>query len=246
MRGCLIAPAVLLVLGGMTAASIYLGTKPEEELTPFERFMYDPGMAILFGLLVVGGVGTAGLTAWRRHQREEAAWAAFTAAHGLARQPDGMCEKAEGAVQGRAVTLESFVSGRGSDASRYQTLRVAVRGAPKLWASQARDESLDFLFQALDKLREHLGKETGDDRVLTGDPALDRQLNISAHLPDTARAWLTPARLQALSELCAGEGQRMEPGVLVHVRARRSQDPAELEAILARLLAIAGRLEASA
>lgn len=241
MRGCLYYLLLLVTFGSLIGLSAWLGTRPPETLTPFQQLLFD-NLGLLYGLLLAIAAAGWALAAARRHRREEAAWDAFASRHGLTR---GGPEQVSGRVGGREVILTSFRSGQQDSAGRYQSLTVALQ-SPPVWVGRAGpvDGLLRPALGTLRQLATQLGREPATDtRVVIGDEALDGRLHITADLVDTARAWLTPARLQALDELISHDGHRFQPGALVWTREDRSQDPAELSAALERLLALAARLE---
>ena len=242
MKGCLALVLGLCLLGGLVGASIWLGTTPPEELSPFARFMADTGMNLVVGGLVglglLAGIG-AGL---RRRRQEAAAWSAFAARHALARTGSGDEERLAGQALGRGVVLRTYRGGRGQG-RLFQALEVDVRGVPAGTWAWARVPGQAFLARVGELMLPGLRERLESDTVESGDEALDRAVHLVAEDAAAARAWLTPARREALRELCANAGQRLEPDRVTFARQGRSWEPGELDASLARLADLAGRLE---
>ena len=243
MKACLGVLALLLTLGGLTGAAIYLGTTPEEQLGPTERWLAQGGM----DLLLYGGGALAAVlfVGWnlRRRARQRAGWAAFASEHGFTYEGAsswvGLHDRVSGTFRGRALTLEV----RQPSESGQQTLTLALRGLPEGLSIRPADGAASALHAAISQNLPRFQPRVHVPEVETGDEAFDRAANVTAPDPDAARAWLTERRRAALLEGLGHGDQHLADGGLVHVREGRSSEVSELEEALHWLNALAEKLE---
>ena len=243
MKACLGVLAILLTLGGLTGAAIYLGTTPEEQLGPTELWLAKGGM----DLLLYGGGALAAVlfVGWglRRRARQRASWAAFASEHGFAYEGAsswvGLHDRVSGTFRGRALTLTV----QQASESGEQTLTLELRGLPEGLSIRPTGGAAPWLHAPPSQNLPRYQPRVHVPTVETGDEAFDRAASVTAPDPEAARAWLTERRRAALLE-CLGHGdQHLANGGLVHVREGRSAEASELEEALHWLNALAEKLE---
>lgn len=256
---CLLALLFLVSVGGVVGASMYLGLEAPEKRTPFEQFMYDPGMAIVSGVLFALWIGVPILIAVRRRRREAAMWAELAGSYGLEHEHPGSWgdgERLKGEWRGRQVELSTHVTSSRSSAlsstsassgssALYQTWAVSLEGLPAGLRVLPRLQLPELGRRFMAAAQQLMGVDADARSASSGDAELDERVTIEVDGEQALRAWLTPARRQVLLDLLREDDRyRVDEGQLRHVRQDRSPDLAELEAILARLEQAASRLEA--